>query len=350
MAKPIADAGAGSTYAFADLTVPEVQLTGSATGGSGVYTAWKWYLLHAPAGSAAALDDDTLQNPKLLNVDRAGTYLLFLVVTDDAAVQSETKRQLAPTSAYTTCRVSTEHAALRRPAEGERDYIGAIVDLVDAVDDLRGDLTEQTIADHDSTATGAQLDELVGGGTTSLHTHPGTSVPAATTIARGTVKLSDAPLDAGNPKAVTRKPYSIEAVCNGSMTTDGWKPGTIEPQSGGAWSECHFVRFYQDLVTVDTIWLAFLDGGAGAGSYTVEVYQLLEAELIANDFAAATAAGRKISTITVTPDAGKPAANGDTPAFAMAAEANSYLAVRVTAAPATPGGGLCISINAQRSY
>jgi hypothetical protein len=350
MAKPVANAGASSSYVFGDLPIAEVQLAGSATGGTGVYSSWKWHLIGKPSGSAAALDDSTLQNPKLLNVDRAGTYLLFLAVTDNAAVKSETTRQLAPVSAYTACRVSTEHAALRRPSEHEKDYIDAITGLIDHVDDLRGDFIAQKIEDHDTNATGAELDELVGGGSTLLHVHPGTSVPAATTVARGTVKLSDAPVDAGNPRAVTRKPYTIEAVCNGSMTSDGWKPGTIEPQTGGAWSECHWVRVVPALYTASLFVAAFLDGGAGGGAYTVEFYQLLQAEFATNDFAAATAANRKLATISVASDSGKPTVNGAVPANPIVAEANSYLAVRITGAPPTPGGGLCISIDGEKAY
>ncbi len=346
MAAPVANAGVDAEYAYSSLPVASHQLSGSATGGSGTYTAWQWYLLDKPDGSAAALDDATLQNPKLQNVDAAGTYLLFLVVTDDASAKSETQRQLAPNSAFVHVRVTTQYAALKRPASGERDYSRQVHALIDQVDATVHDLDAQVIADHDTVATGAQLDTLVGGGNAdALHTHGAAGIAVATTTAQGVVLLAEAPQNVAAPKVATKNRVYFTGKADGSMTGDGWSPGTIEKQFSGNYSMCHLHWKIPEAMTLEDAYFTFADGGPAGGGYVVSLYELTEAEFKANDFASAIAAGRHIGQFPVTQGStdNAPLVVGASGA-GHALSAGNILAVLIDASPTPPGGGLSASI------
>lgn len=77
---PLADAGGDSFHVA--LGTP-ITLDGSASAGSGSYTAWDWSLVAFPAGSTATLVPDAV-DPSIVTItpDVPGTYSAQLVVTD----------------------------------------------------------------------------------------------------------------------------------------------------------------------------------------------------------------------------------------------------------------------------
>lgn len=114
---------------------------------------WEWVLHSKPPGSAAFLNNPTTVNPTLENIDTVGSYLVSLKVTDDLGgvsfsgiepVQSGSAPYgfTFPTAgSMISIRVLTPNADLVKVAYGERAWLGrGLWELVDAVDDLRGDL------------------------------------------------------------------------------------------------------------------------------------------------------------------------------------------------------------------
>lgn len=178
-------------------TLPQnVVLSGSTStpGDGSSITGYQWHLLDKPPGSTAVLTDATTATCTLTGVDLVGTYRLFLVVQNnlgDFSFQEPNPQQLAvapysfsapPASAFKTVTVETDNAGLIKVAYGERTWLERglwpVVDEVDALrgehDTLRTDFDSHTIADHDTTATGAQLSALTAGASSnasSLHTH-----------------------------------------------------------------------------------------------------------------------------------------------------------------------------------
>lgn len=110
------------------LPVATVQLYGDAVDGDdGAPTwTWKWYLLDKPAGSAAAITADTVQNAVLQDVDVWGNYLLFLVATNthNANKTSQTAYIKAPSCSLVVVRVQEQVTGLtlEKLARGERKW------------------------------------------------------------------------------------------------------------------------------------------------------------------------------------------------------------------------------------
>lgn len=145
MALPIADAGsAGADIAYATwvgVTTRALADGGSTagTGGSSIVSR-QWTLISKPSGSAAALTGATTSTPTLTGIDRAGNYLVMLVVTDNLSAVSESDPFEAPASAFVCVRATTRYGALFKQAEGQRGYIAEVHGLVDAVDEAIGDI------------------------------------------------------------------------------------------------------------------------------------------------------------------------------------------------------------------
>lgn len=144
---------------YGDLTPtpPSRVLSGTtSTAGSGSsITDYQWYLLSSPTGSAATFNDDTLASPTLGPLDKAGTYRVFLVVTNDLSdtshaapvptqsLSSPYAFTVPPASAFFEIRVLTEFAALKKVAYGERDWLeDGLWPIVDAVDAHEGKLDD----------------------------------------------------------------------------------------------------------------------------------------------------------------------------------------------------------------
>lgn len=173
MATPIAQAGNDIATTEASLPQAAVALAGGGSDPDGLpITGYLWTLLYKPEGSNAALTNATTPNPTVGPIDVAGNYRVFLQVRTEDNRVSEGNPRLAPASAFVHVRVSGRYTGLERMATGERDHTGRSNAVVDQVELLRRDLDAQRIVDHDTVATGAQLDTLVGGGSTNLHTHP----------------------------------------------------------------------------------------------------------------------------------------------------------------------------------
>lgn len=138
---PVMNAGANSSIAHASIPTTAA-LTGSGTAyapGTSI-ASYLWALLDKPAGSAAALSSTTAQNPTLNGVDTPGAYRLFLQGTDNLGTSSESNPMRAPSSAFRVIQVTTEHAALSKPAIGERNWHTKIHEVIDEVDGIRGEL------------------------------------------------------------------------------------------------------------------------------------------------------------------------------------------------------------------
>lgn len=173
MATPIAQAGNDIATTEASLPQAAVALAGAGNDPDGLpITGYLWTLLYKPDGSNAALTNATTPTPTVGPIDVAGNYRVFLQVRTEDNRVSEGNPRLAPASAFVHVRVSGRYTGLERMATGERDHTSRSNAVVDQVELLRRDLDAQRIVDHDTVATGAQLNVLVGGGSTNLHTHP----------------------------------------------------------------------------------------------------------------------------------------------------------------------------------
>lgn len=325
-AEPEASAGADQTFAFGDLTT-SASLSGSGTpsdSGSSI-VSWSWSIVDGPSGHGASFDDATAQNPTLQNIDAAGTYLLFLEVTDDAGASSESRHRYAKDAAFCSIVVTTEHRALRVPAEGERWVAAHMKEALHALDTLAGALDTLKIADLDTTATGAQLNTLTGGGSASgLHTHAGSDIPAATTAALGTVKLADAPVDPAQPKAHTVDQF----------VRDGAIPGTLAVSSPATSSKADLIWYiHEDSTKLVDAGLVLKDGGGAGDTHTVEFYEVSAADLVSNSF------GTAIHSVTATTgSANEPAANSAAPGSPPALTKGNWLVAKITAVGATAAG------------
>lgn len=153
MAIPIADAGPDQTFAFSALPAAPVMAGSGTDPDLGAITGFLWEILEKPAGSAAALSSTTAQNPTLNDVDIPGTYLLFLIVTDDQAETSDDNPLTAPASARVHVNAETQYSALVKPSRGEHGWEQKYWDTVDEVDDLRNDIDSFVDAEGELVAT-----------------------------------------------------------------------------------------------------------------------------------------------------------------------------------------------------
>jgi len=296
MGTATADAGSDVVIDLSSgATLPTTQvLDGSASSSTGgaTITGYQWYLLDKPSGSSAALSSATVVGPTLNSIDVWGTYRLFLVVTDSDGDTSESNPLLAPDSAYVQVRVRSQYAALVKPAKGERNWHSYGSEHIQETEDLRNDLDNQTIADHDTSATGQELDYLTDGsyatsdGTssgTSLHKHTGAQVDTATTSTKGVVFLHEA----ASPANVMVKAYgSYTGTADGTHTAAGYLPGVLTSQdSGSSHSLCHLAFFAHHDLTVTKVTWTMRDGGLiSGGGYRIRVYVMEKADYLSNTF------------------------------------------------------------------
>lgn len=93
--------------------------TGSTADPGRTITAYLWTPIEIPEGSTASLSNPTSATPTV-QVDRAGTYLFVLQVTDSASDQSSVDIRNMPTSAMAWITVPTEHMGFEVPAWRQR--------------------------------------------------------------------------------------------------------------------------------------------------------------------------------------------------------------------------------------
>jgi len=290
MALPLADGGGPySNITYASLPTSQV-LSGSGTPGTGGTTivGYAWTLIDVPTGSGASLSSGTAQNPTLNGIDLPGTYIAKLVVTDDAGGVSESATIDVPDAGFAYVCALTEHAALEIPGNSERNWKDKLTGWADALDAAVGDF-----------------------------------VPA-TTSAQGTVQLSESPVSAGAPVAVTQDRVYMTLRKTGKIaaTTMSGAP---------AQSVLHFPIF--EAINAVGWTYAFGDGGTTTRTpaYTLDLYHQSQAEFVANTFNV----GDKLSTFTVAaPSVNNEPQNGASTAFDRAMVARDVLSVVVSAADA----------------
>lgn len=365
MPSPVMNAGSDVTLAFG--AIPTSQpLTGGATvfaPGTAI-TSWLWTLLEKPAGSAAALSSTAVQNPTLNGIDTVGTYLLFLQGTDDAAQASESDRLRAPSSAFVTVSVTTQYAALDKPAPSQREWSDEYYGLVDAVDAQKNAIDthiadtsdpHQTLA---ATATVSVTDDpaateiLVATSPTTAEWQAASSglVPVSAVGTLGRIECTEAPFSAPNPKAVTRDKVQLGPLSAlGTLKGTGFTPWEVDVPAavvGVANTPSPYcIRFRVPYaMTITSATATMEDAGAPAlDTYTIELRRLSTAELQAN------AAGTLLATLTIT------AGIGGAPAVTVSGSlgsvtAGSYIGAVVTASPTTPGGGLSIQLDGYQEF
>lgn len=338
-----------------------VQLYGGALGSAGPHT-WLWKLLDQPPGSTAALNDPTLQDPTLVGVDVWGNFLLMLVATDTLTAEvSETDPRKAPPTAFVVVRVLSAEASLQKPAIGERRWAPPIRELVDVVEGLAlSSAAGHTIASHSDVAIaeGADLDVLVGGGyayspdpmdppATALHKHAGTHVDVATTTTQGTIKLEEPPADPLNPKAITRERMVYQGNFDGTLTALGYAAGVVEPPAASPDSECHVVWYFPYTVTITRFDVFLSDGGDGA--YEFRLVYGSQGDVEGNTMAIVTDGGGGDAEVSGSaPAAHAPLVLGMAAPGTWTIAAGTYVGLKCSTAPATPGGGGSVQVHALR--
>ena len=288
-ADPVANPNVDATVLQADLPVGSVQLYGAAQDSldASPVWVWSWTILAKPSGSSASLSNATVQNPTLDGVDVWGNYLVHLVATntDNGNAQSESDPTAAPTSSFVVVRVTSAARTLQKPAPGERGWHVQYHDLVDEVDAISNAVGSHNIGDHADVvdATGADLEALTSGGYADdpdavspnpggrLHKHRGDDIDAASTIAPGTLRLSEPAIDPAAPKAITRGRLVFSAHLP-EMNPDNSPP---------------HLAFYidDDDVRLDHFSVVMAAGGQTAGGvapvYDVEVHEATTANIAA---------------------------------------------------------------------
>jgi len=308
LALPLADGGGPySNIAYSSLPTSQV-LSGSGTPGTGGTTivGYAWTLVDKPTGSGASLSSGTAQNPTLNGIDLPGTYIYKLVVTDDAGGVSVSATIDAPDEAFAYVCALTEHADLEIPGNSERNWKDKL------------------------TGWAAKIDELTA------------SFEPATTTTQGSVQLSESPVSASAPVAVTQDRVYMTLRKTGKIAAT--------TMSGNPAQSVLQFPIPETLNAVQWSYL-FADGGTTTRtSYTLDLYHQSEAEFVANTFNV----GDKLSTFTVAaPGAdGRPIV-GASSTFDRAMVARDALSVVVSAADADAadqGSDLTITIVCKRKW
>lgn len=307
MSLPLANAGSYANITYASLPTSQV-LAGSGTPGTGgtSIVGWAWSIIDKPTGSGASLSSGTVQNPTLNGIDLPGTYVLKLVVTDDVGGVSESVTADLPAAARGYVRAELENTGLVPPGYGQLSWKDYVSDLFQEVDTIAGEI-----------------------------------VPA-TTSTQGTVQLSESPVSAGAPVAVTqdRVYMTLRATGKIAQTTGAGNP---------ARSLLQFV-IPESLNVVQWAY-AFADGGVTTRtSYTIDLYHQSNAEYVANTFLV----GDLLSTFTVAaPGTNNVPMNGASSTFDRAMVARDVLSVVVSSADADvadQGSDLSITIVCKRKW
>ena len=227
MATPIANAGSDIVVAQADVASTKSVVIPAATGtdsaGGTTVSSFAWTIVSKPSGSSASLASATSASPTLNSIDTWGNYLLLCQVTDSYGESSAASYSTAPSSALLAVRVQSTTLGLEQLASGERAWSDKYNKAVAAIVSSATSAASPTVAAlTDTVATGTELNLLVGGGSTTLHTHSGLTIDASTTLVRGSIQLAEAPLAASSPKAVTQARGSF----SGRRVITGGTPGS----------------------------------------------------------------------------------------------------------------------------
>ena len=119
MSKPTAITNGVQTFAAALPRTVQVSGASSTCDAGRTIAGYRWTLIEAPEGSTAAIIGATTAAPSL-TLDRAGTFLLVLEVTDSEGEVSDTDVRTMPASAYAALQVPTTVLGLLIPAWQQR--------------------------------------------------------------------------------------------------------------------------------------------------------------------------------------------------------------------------------------
>lgn len=291
MSLPVANAGSYSNKAYGALPTTQA-LTGSGTPGTGgtSITAWLWALIDKPTGSAASLSSTSVQNPTLNGIDLPGTYVLKLVVTDNLGAVSETDTMDCPDSAIATVTVTTEFAALEVPGYWQRNWKDQLTGWAEAIDDLKA------------------------------------ATAVATTTSEGIVALSETPVDAAAPVAVTQDRVYLVGRVTGKIAAT--------TMSGAPAQSILQFPIPEEINAVGWSYALANGGHSARSNYVFDLYHQSNAEFVANTFNA----GDKISTVTVAaPGTSHIPMNGGASSFDRAMVARDVLSLVVSSAPGSSG-------------
>lgn len=334
------------------LPVASVGLFGAAkdSDAPGAVFTWAWSIVDKPSGSAAAIVAPANQNTSIGPIDVWGNYRVKLVATSSGpGGASEADNHEAPATAFVNIRVGSVKKGIQKPANFERGWKALIDKWADKIEASGASDVVNLIDLADvNTATGPRLDDLVDGGYPddtvpgSGHKHKGASIDVATTTDLGVVKLSDAPADPLNPKAINQDRQTHSAFVDGTPTAQGYKPGQITVAGAVAGVRPHCVFYFKDAVEIEKWSVALGDGGLAAASYGVRLYAGSPA-----DFAAGTMTEIVGSLVTLQPASDNaPVAGTATGPWSVTAD--RYVGVVVTSAPPTLGGQMSVSVVAVR--
>lgn len=358
---PVMNAGANSSIAFASIPTTAA-LTGAGTAyapGTSI-ASYTWELLDRPSGSSAALSSTTAQNPTLTGVDTPGSYRLFLKGVDNLGTASESNPLKAPSSAFRVITVTTENAALSKPARGEREWHTKIHEVIDEVDSLRGDV-DTHVADgtdpHTTLSLGggvsvtnnpSSADQiLVTTGTTeAAWQDPDYGYPTSAVSTLGVIECAETPIDADHPKAVVKDKLVFTAAVPGWLDDTTFTPWEValNTKSGKTNLEASLLVFYVPVnIKMLSAAVTMQDGG-DSGSYAFQLLNHTGAELVA------TSGGANLGSVSM------PTASSNAPLVAantsLTADVNAgtYIAVRCLSQPSTLGGGVTVTITAYQVF
>lgn len=305
-----------------------------------------WTIVSKPTGSLVQFQDSssntsTLQNPILKNVDVWGNYLVFLQATNPATGHSSTSSYLTSDAvkARTVVRLKSQYASIQKPAAYEWSWHGVVGVWADVIENLKSA----------TLVLPASVLQLIGGGYaflgTLLHKHYGTDVDKATTTTRGTIGVSDTPIDANNPVALNRDVIPLTCQVTGFRDGGGihlWRVG-INQDSTGLLAHFPLCLFeIPDDCFLEEFHIHMQDGGEH-GDYAFGIYAGA-----ASDWAAGTQAlvtGFTITGGTVTPNEQLFLSKSAT---AVSVSKGRWLGVVCTGVPTTLGGGMTVNIPLRR--
>jgi hypothetical protein len=311
--------------------------------------SWQWTLLDPT--SSASIVDSTLQDIEV-NVTAWHNVRVHLVATNTTTGEtSETNILIAPSSSFCEIRVLSVERGLQKPAKGARDWHTALGIWADKLEDSV-DSTTVVLRDLSdvATATGAALDELVDGSSTTLHEHPGSQVAPATSSTQGTVVLE--PI--GNNLPVTTVPKVLfEERLVYSQSADQ----SVDPSAAGAYSNKiivhspaaafhpHVVFCAYEEIELREVSITMLDSGAQPTQYEFDI-------CFGNTTALATFAMQK-QGLSLTGTAGAaymPMVIEHTLSTAITISAGDYFGIVVKQSPAEAdaGRGLRVTFRAVR--
>jgi hypothetical protein len=216
------------------------------------------------------------------NLSAWRNYRFFLQVTSSGGGSSEASASAAKDQAFVTIQVKGLYSGLTKPAAGERNWQSIASEWVDEIDALSNEPPAHTIAFHsDTTATGAQLNTLVGGsfaesGNTALHQHRGDHIPVATTSLRGTVQLEESP-GTDTPAVLVNERIVFSGSADFSVDNLGAQVDYIQKQSVGVSLLPHVLFYVKEDLTLSEYNVTLLDGGLSSVTTTFDLVTAADA-------------------------------------------------------------------------